>query len=227
MIKSVLRLQYLFCSGISSIWKFQSCSDFSFYWLFLNSEGDALLQCTAYDYFEAEWDHLHSHLRDVLWHDIFQLSTSTATTEYCEWLQVELMYVSLIKRNQVMDHSSSCFSAFCAGAMNHRSHFFHLYLLPLFDGPEMLSCASDEAKLFAENVFKKHNFDDLGIQRCSHEFFTETIELLSRKQISVILSLLEFTPWKTEQLLWRMELQEKESQIYQSIQEIYLERSNR
>ena len=89
-IKSVLRPQYLFCSGTPSIWKFWSCSDFSFHWLFLNSEGDALLQCTAYDYFEAEWDHLRSHLRDVLWHDIFQLSTSTATTEYSEWLQVEI-----------------------------------------------------------------------------------------------------------------------------------------
>ena len=112
--------------------------------------------------------------------------------------RLKLMYVSLIKRNQVMDHSSSCFSASCAGAIANRSHFFHLYLLPLFDGPEMLPCGSDEAKLFAENVFKEHNFDDFGIQRCSHELFTETIELRSKEKISVILFLLEFTPCKTE-----------------------------
>ena len=34
---------------------------------------------------------------------------------------------------------------------------------PLFDGPEVLSFASDKAKLFAENLFKKSNLDDLGI----------------------------------------------------------------
>ena len=34
---------------------------------------------------------------------------------------------------------------------------------PLFNGPEVLSCASDKAKLFAENFSKNSNLDDSGI----------------------------------------------------------------
>ena len=34
---------------------------------------------------------------------------------------------------------------------------------PLFNGPEVLSSASDKAKLFAENVSKDPNLDDSGI----------------------------------------------------------------
>ena len=36
-------------------------------------------------------------------------------------------------------------------------------ILPLFNGPEILSFASDKAKLFAENFSKYSNLDDLGI----------------------------------------------------------------
>ena len=34
---------------------------------------------------------------------------------------------------------------------------------PLFNGPEVLSSASDKAKLFAENFSKNFNLDDSGI----------------------------------------------------------------
>ena len=34
---------------------------------------------------------------------------------------------------------------------------------PLFNGPQVLSSASDKAKLFAENFFKNSNLDDSGI----------------------------------------------------------------
>ena len=34
---------------------------------------------------------------------------------------------------------------------------------PLFNGPEVLSSASDKAKLFAENFSKNSNFDDSGV----------------------------------------------------------------
>ena len=34
---------------------------------------------------------------------------------------------------------------------------------PLFNGPEMLSSASDKEKLFAENFYKDYNLDDSGI----------------------------------------------------------------
>ena len=36
----------------------------------------------------------------------------------------------------------------------------------LFNGPEVLSSASDKAKLFAENFFKNCNLDDSGISTC-------------------------------------------------------------
>ena len=54
----------------------------------------------------------------------------------------------------------------------------------------MLPCASDKAKLFAENVFKKYNLDDFGIQRCCQEFFAQTTKLLSKEQIAVIFILI-------------------------------------
>ena len=34
---------------------------------------------------------------------------------------------------------------------------------PLYNGPEVLSSASDKAKLFAENFSKNYNLDDSGI----------------------------------------------------------------
>ena len=34
---------------------------------------------------------------------------------------------------------------------------------PLFNGPEVLSSASDKAKLFAENFYLNSNLDELGV----------------------------------------------------------------
>ena len=62
-----------------------------------NSQRDAPFHCIAYDYSHADWDGLCDHLRDVLWEDIFKLSASTAASEFCEWVQVGLMYISLIE----------------------------------------------------------------------------------------------------------------------------------
>ena len=53
-----------------------------------NSKWDALFHCIAYDDSCADWDSLCDHLRDVLWEDIFKLSASPATSEFCEWVQV-------------------------------------------------------------------------------------------------------------------------------------------
>ena len=36
--------------------------------------------CITYDYFCADWDGLHNHLRDLPWKDIFKLSASAATS---------------------------------------------------------------------------------------------------------------------------------------------------
>ena len=43
---------------------------------------------------------------------------------------------------------------------------------PLFNGPEVLSSASNKAKLFADNFFKNSNLDDSGISL--HVFLSRT-----------------------------------------------------
>ena len=44
----------------------------------INSKRDVPFHRIAYDYSRADSDDLHDHLRDVLWEDIFKLSTSAA-----------------------------------------------------------------------------------------------------------------------------------------------------
>ena len=61
------------------------------------SQRDAPFHHIAYYYSRADWDGLRDHLRDVPMEDIFKLSGSTTASEFCEWVQVELMYISLIK----------------------------------------------------------------------------------------------------------------------------------
>ena len=64
--------------------------DFSSY-----SQWDALFHCIAYDYFCANWDGLHDHMRDVPWEDIFKLSASAAASEFCGCVQVGIdVYIS-------------------------------------------------------------------------------------------------------------------------------------
>ena len=190
-----------------------------------NSKRDASFQCVAYDYSRADWDGLHDHLRDVPWDDIFKLSASAATSEFCEWVQSGIDVYIPHRKYQVEPHSSPWFSAACAAATVHRNHFFRLYqqnksseskgkfrqasncckrvleaaklayanktkesitsqkldcrdfwrivnsvinkgkslIPPLFNGPEVLSSASDKAKLFARNFSKNSNFNDSGI----------------------------------------------------------------
>ena len=55
------------------------------------------IHCIASDYSHADWDGLCDHLRDVPWEDIFKLGASAAASEFCEWVQVGLMYRSLIE----------------------------------------------------------------------------------------------------------------------------------
>ena len=189
-----------------------------------NSQRDNPFHRIAYDYCHADWDGLHDHLRDVPWEDIFKLSASAATKEFCEWVQVGIdVYIPNCKY-QVKPHSSPWFSDACAAIIVQRSHFFHLYqvkfyskvlkskvkfrqasncckrvfetaklayatktkesitfqklgsqdfwriansvfnkgksaISPLFNNPEVLSSASDKAKLFAKNS----NLDVFGI----------------------------------------------------------------
>ena len=59
-----------------------------------NSKQDALFHHLAYDYSRADWDGLHDHLRDIPWEDIFKLDASAAASEFCQWVQVGMMYIS-------------------------------------------------------------------------------------------------------------------------------------
>ena len=54
----------------------------------INSKQDTPFHRMAYDYSHADWDGLWNHLRDVSWENIFKLGASTATSEFCEWVQV-------------------------------------------------------------------------------------------------------------------------------------------
>ena len=92
-----------------------------------NSQHDAPFHCIAYDYFRADSDGLHDHLRDVLWEDIFKPGASAAASEFCEWVQVGTDVYIPHRKYQVKPHSSPWFSAVCAGAIVHRNHFFCLY----------------------------------------------------------------------------------------------------
>ena len=65
--------------------------------------------------------------RHVSWEDIFKLGASAAGGEFCEWVQVGIDEYIPHRKYQVKPHSSSWFSAACAAAIVHRSHFFHLY----------------------------------------------------------------------------------------------------
>ena len=191
----------------------------------INSKQDTPFHPMVYDYSHADWDGLRDHLRDVPWEDIFKLSASAATSEFCEWDQVGIDVYIPHRKYQVKTHSSPLFPAACAAAIVHRNHFFHLYqqnksseskvkfrqasnhckkvleaaklayatetkepltsqkrgsrdfwqiansvlnkgksaIPPLFNGPEVLSSASDKAKLFAKNFSKNSNLDDSGI----------------------------------------------------------------
>ena len=51
-----------------------------------NSQQDSLFHRIAYNYSCADWDGLHDHLRDVPWENIFKLSASATTSEFCEWV---------------------------------------------------------------------------------------------------------------------------------------------
>ena len=88
------------------------------------SQWDAPFHRIAYDYSRADWDGLRDHLRDIPWEDIFKLSASAAASEFCGWSQVGIDVYIPHRKYQVKPHSSPWFSAACAVAIVHRSHFF-------------------------------------------------------------------------------------------------------
>ena len=87
---------------------------------------DASFHCIVYDFCRADWDGLHDHLRDVSWEDIFELSSSAAGSEFCEWVQVGINIYIPHRKYEVKLDLSSLFSASCAAAFVHRNHCFGL-----------------------------------------------------------------------------------------------------
>ena len=80
----------------------------------INLKQSAALHHIAYDYSCADLDGLHDHLGDVWWEQIFEFSASAATSEFCEWVQVEINVYILHCKNQVKPHSFPWFSAACS-----------------------------------------------------------------------------------------------------------------
>ena len=82
----------------------------------LNSKKDAPFHCIGYDYSCADLDGLGDHLRDVPWEDIFKRRTSSAASEFCEWVQLGIDYISFIVSIRL--------------SLTHRHGFQQLVLLP-------------------------------------------------------------------------------------------------
>ena len=92
-----------------------------------NSWQDALFHLIACDYSRADCDGLRDHLRDVTLEDIFKVSASAASSEFCEWVQIGIDVYIPHRKYQVKLHSSPWFSAACAAAIVHKNHFFRFY----------------------------------------------------------------------------------------------------
>ena len=93
----------------------------------VKSKQDTLFHRIAYDCYGADWDGLRDHLRDIPSEDTFKLSASTAASDFCEWVQVEIDVCIPHRKYQVKPHSFPWFSRACTAAIAHRNHFFRLY----------------------------------------------------------------------------------------------------
>ena len=147
----------------------------------VNSKQEAPFYRVAYDYSRADWDGLRDHLRDIPWEDIFKLGASTAASEFCEWVQVGIDVYIPHRKYQVKPHSSPFIKRAYATKTKESitsqklgsRDFWRIAnsvlnkgksaIPPLFNGPKVLSSASDKAKLFAKNFSKNSNLDDSGI----------------------------------------------------------------
>ena len=50
----------------------------------MNSKQDAPFYCMTYKYSCTDWDGLRNHLNDFPWGNIFKLSVSAASSEFCD-----------------------------------------------------------------------------------------------------------------------------------------------
>ena len=58
----------------------------------------------SYDYSRVDWDEVCDHLRNLPWEDIFKLSASAASSEFCEWVQVGIVVYIPHQRYQAKSH---------------------------------------------------------------------------------------------------------------------------
>ena len=80
----------------------------------------------SYDHSCVAWDEICDHLRNLPWEDIFKLSVSAASSEFCEWFQVRIAVYIPHQRYQAKSHwISLVFSCLCC--IVHRNHFLNLY----------------------------------------------------------------------------------------------------
>ena len=66
-------------------------------------------------------------MRDVPWEDIFKLGTSSAASEFCEWVHFGIDVHIPRRKDQVKPHSFPWLSAACPASIVHRNHFFRLH----------------------------------------------------------------------------------------------------
>ena len=91
-----------------------------------NSQRDSPFHHIAYDYSRADWDSFCGHYRDVPCKDIFKLGASAASSEFCEWVQVGMIYISLIEISGQASLISLVFSCLCCCLISKKSLFSFL-----------------------------------------------------------------------------------------------------
>ena len=65
--------------------------------LLSNSKRDSLFHHIGYDYSCADWNSLCDHLRDILLEEIFKLSASAVSCEFCEVVEVGIdVYIFIV-----------------------------------------------------------------------------------------------------------------------------------
>ena len=80
---------------------------------FHQTQNEIWFHCITYDCSCANWDGLHDHLRDVPLENIFKLSASAATSEFCDWVQTGI-YVYLILNIRSSSFISIVFNCLCS-----------------------------------------------------------------------------------------------------------------
>ena len=133
------------------------------------SQRDAPFHRIAYGYSRANWDSLRDHLKDVPWEDIFKLGASAAASEFCEFRRaskhcesvLEAAKLAYANKTKEFITSQKLGSRDLWRIANSVLNKGKSAIPPQFNGPEVLSSASDKAKLFAENFSKISNLDSV------------------------------------------------------------------